>query len=206
MIVEWLPLVFTAGWGSGVNAYAVVLVLSLLGRYADVAAIPDVLASPPVLIAAAVLFGVELVADKVPYVDSLWDAGHTVVRPAVGGALGLMLTGDASTWQQALAVSTGGTVALLSHLAKASLRLAVNTSPEPASNVAVSAAEDLSVAGVLSLILISPWVAAAVAAVLLLAALVLTFYVWRLVRRGWRRLRRRSERGPGAPLWGAPPA
>lgn len=202
MMVEWLPLVFTAGWGSGINAYAVVMLLSLLGRYAGVDAVPQVLTSPPVLVAAAVLFGVELVADKIPYLDSAWDALHTVIRPTVGAALGLMLSGDATTWQQALAVSTGGTVAFLSHAAKASLRLAVNTSPEPASNVVVSAAEDLSVAGVLSLILISPWLAAAAAAVLLVLALILTFFVWRMVRRGWQAWRRRRLPGP---LWGAAP-
>lgn len=201
-MVEWLPMVFTAGWGSGVNAYAVVLLLSLLGRYAGVEAVPQVLTSPAVLVAAAVLFGVELVADKIPFLDSAWDAIHTVIRPTVGAALGLMLSGDATSWQQALAVSTGGTVAFLSHAAKASIRMAVNTSPEPASNVVVSAAEDLSVAGVLSLILISPWLAAAVAAVLLVIALVITFFVWRMVRRGWQAWRRRRF---GGPLWGAPP-
>lgn len=202
MFLEWLPLVFTAGWGSGVNAYAVVLLLGLLGRYAGVEAIPQMLTSPTVLIAAGVLFGVELVADKIPYLDSAWDALHTVIRPAVGGALGLMLSGEATSWQQALAITTGGGVALVSHLAKASLRLAVNTSPEPASNVVVSAAEDLSVAGVLSLILLSPWVAAGVALVLLVAAIVATFFAWRMVRRGLRALRARRW---GGPAWGAPP-
>lgn len=206
MVVEWLPLVFTAGWASGVNAYAVVLLLGLLGRLTPLGGIPELLTSPTVLIAAGALFLVEVVADKIPYVDSGWDAVHTFIRPAVGGGLGLMLTGDADTWQQALGLSMGGALAFASHLAKSGIRLAVNTSPEPMSNVVVSGAEDLAVAGVLATALLSPWLAAALAAVLLVLAGILGFLAWRSVRRGWRmwRGRRVPVTPPGLPPSGAP--
>ena len=90
---------------------------------------------------AAALFLVEMVADKVPFLDSAWDAVHTVVRPAVGAAVAALLAGDATSMEQALMATTGGVTALASHAVKAGLRLAVNSSPEPASNIAVSAGE-----------------------------------------------------------------
>ncbi len=191
MVVDWLPLVFSSGWASGINAYAVMLVLGLVGRFGHVEAVPQLLTRPGVLAAAGVLFAIELVADKVPYVDSLWDGVHTVIRPVVGGSLGLLMTGDADSWQQALAVTTGGTAALVSHLAKAGLRLGVNTSPEPVSNVVVSSAEDLTVAGVVSLALIAPWVAAGIAAVLLIISVTVVVLLAQRIRRALRHRRRR---------------
>ncbi len=202
MVVEWLPLVFASGWASGINAYAVVLLLSLLGRFAGLDGVPELLTRPSVMIAAAVLFLIEVVADKIPYVDSTWDAVHTFIRPAIGGALGLMLTQDGQNWQQALGLSLGGGLALASHLAKSGIRLAVNTSPEPVSNVVVSGTEDLAVAGVLTTALVSPWLAAGLAAVLLVVALIVGFFAWRWVRRGWRIWR--GRRVPVAPMPGGP--
>ena len=97
---ELLPMVFTSGWASGVNAYAVVLVLGLFGRFGGVDSVPPALQRTDVLVVALLLFAVELVADKVPYLDSAWDAAHTFVRPVVGAALGLLIAGDASSLQQ----------------------------------------------------------------------------------------------------------
>lgn len=189
---ELVPMVFTSGWASGVNAYAVVLLLGLLGRFAGVDAVPGQLERTDVLVVATVLFVAELVADKVPFVDSIWDAVHTVVRPAVGAAIGAMLAGDSSSLEQALMATTGGVTALASHAVKAGVRLAVNTSPEPASNIAVSTGEDLTVAGVIALLVVQPWVAASIAAVLLVAggiAVVLLMDRIRRVRRRWRQRR-----------------
>lgn len=191
---QLLPWVFTSGWASGVNAYAVVLLLGLFGRFGHASEVPAALERTDVLIAAALLFAVELVADKIPYVDSAWDAIHTVVRPVIAGAVAALLAGDAGTLQQALAAGAGGATALASHAVKAGLRLAVNTSPEPASNVAVSAGEDLTVAGVVSLAVVQPWVAAALAAVLLIAGGALVTVLWRRVRLARRRWRERRER------------
>lgn len=185
-------MVFTSGWASGVNAYAVVLILGLFGRFGGVDSVPTALARTDVLVVAAVLFAIELVADKIPYVDSTWDAVHTVVRPAIGAALGAMLAGDASTLEQALLATTGGITALASHAVKAGLRAAVNTSPEPASNIAVSTAEDLTVAGVISLAVIQPWIAALLAGTLLVIGLVLVFLALSRIRAA--RARRRERR------------
>lgn len=187
-------MVFSSGWASGINAYAVVLLMGLLGRFADVDSVPEALTRVDVMVVAAVMFGVEFVADKIPYVDSGWDAISTAIRPTVGAALGLLIAGDASSVEQATLAAVGGGTALVSHLVKGGLRLAVNGSPEPASNVAVSVGEDVSVAGVVLLAVSYPWIAAAVAAVLLAAGLVLLFYVGRRVRRGWRRWKGREPR------------
>ena len=196
---ELLPLVFTSGWASGVNAYATVLVLGLLGRFAGVEQVPAGLERTDVLVAAAVLYLLEFVTDKIPYVDSLWDSVHTVIRPAVGTVIALLVSGDASTLHQAVLAATGGTTALASHLVKGGLRLAVNTSPEPASNVVVSLAEDGAVAGLVALVLAYPWLAAGIAALLLTTGLTLVVRLWSRIRRALRRRReRRAAREPSA--------
>lgn len=193
MGADILPWVLTSGWASGINAYAVVLVMGLLGRFGHVAAVPDALTRTDVLVAATVLFLVELVADKVPWLDSAWDSVHTVIRPAVGATIGYLLVHDSAGLGTAFAAATGGVLALASHGVKAGLRLGVNTSPEPASNIAVSSAEDLTVAAVISLAALHPWAAATVALTLLLAGAGLVVVVLRRVRRlrrryaGWRR-------------------
>ena len=197
MTGELLPLVFASGWASGVNAYATVLLLGLLGRFAGVDAVPGGLERTDVLAAAAVLFVVELVADKVPYVDSTWDTIHTAIRPTVGAVIGLLVAGEADSLETAVLTATGGVTALMSHLVKAGLRLAVNTSPEPASNIAVSVAEDVSVAGVVALAVAAPWVAAGIAALLLVTGATLVIFLASRIRRGLRRRReRRSSAGP----------
>ena len=126
--MEALPLAFTTGWASGINAYACVLILGLLGRFAGADDVPEALTSNAVLIAAGVLFAFEFVADKIPYVDSAWDAISTVIRPTIGAILAALLAGQATTLHQAIIATTGGLVALLSHTVKSSLRLAINTS------------------------------------------------------------------------------
>jgi hypothetical protein len=187
--MELLPWVFTTGWASGINGYLVVLLLGLVDRFATLGQIPDALARTDVLVAAGVMFAVDTVADKVPYVDSTWDAVHTAIRPAIGAALGALLAGDASSLEQALAATAGGVTALASHAVKAGLRAAVNTSPEPASNVTVSVAEDVGVASVVSLAVVAPWVAAGIAALLLATGIVLVLLLLSRVR-AWRRRRR----------------
>ena len=193
-MTELLPLVFTSGWASGVNAYATVLLLGLLGRFAGLDAVPAGLERTDVLIAAALLYAVEFVADKVPYVDSTWDAVHTVIRPTIGTVIGLLVAGDAESLDQAVLAATGGVTALVSHLVKAGLRLAVNTSPEPASNIGVSLAEDVSVAGVIAVAVAAPWVAAGIAAALLLTGVALVVLLAKRIRRArtrWARWRAR---------------
>ena len=186
-----LPLVFTSGWASGVNAYATVLLLGLLGRFGSVDAVPAGLQRTDVLIAAAILYAVEFVADKIPYVDSTWDAVHTAIRPTIGTVIGLLAGGDATSLDQAVLAATGGVTALASHLVKSGLRLAINTSPEPASNIGVSLLEDFSVAGIIALAVAAPWVAAAIAAVLLAAGIILVVVLASRIRRARERWRAR---------------
>lgn len=188
--MEALPWVFSSGWASGINSYAVVLILGLAGRFTSVDGVPAALGRNDVLIVAGILFLVDLVADKVPYIDSTWDAIHTVIRPAVGAAIGAMMTGQADSMTTAIGATTGGVTALASHAVKAGLRAAVNTSPEPASNVVVSAGEDVTVASVVSLSLLWPWVAASIAGFLLLLG---GTVVWFLASRIQRYRRRRRS-------------
>lgn len=199
-MVDLVPWVFTSGWASGVNAYAVVLVLGLLGRFAGVDAVPVALQRTDILLGAAVLYGLEFVVDKIPWLDSTWDAVHTAIRPILGAAIGLLLAGDASSVEQALAAAAGGLSALASHAVKAGLRAAINTSPEPASNIAVSVAEDVTVAGLISLAVAAPWVAAGIAATLLLAGVVVIVAIASRIRRFRERRRHRAAVRSGRPL------
>jgi hypothetical protein len=190
--MESLALVFSSGWASGVNAYLVLLVLGVADRVEDVDAIPDVLGSWPVLAAAGFMFAMEFVADKIPYVDSTWDAISTAIRPTVGAVVGILIAGQADSLNEAVAAVVGGASALASHSVKMGSRLALNTSPEPVTNISASLVEDLAVLGVMWFAVEHPVAAAVVAAVLLVAGLVVLYALARLVRRGWRRWRTRA--------------
>lgn len=185
---------FASGWASGVNAYLCVVVLGLFGRLGGIEAVPEALTRTDVLVVAGVLYALEFVTDKIPYVDSLWDAVSTVIRPTVGAVIGLLVAGDASSLEQALLATSGGGAALASHLVKGGLRLIVNTSPEPASNIVVSVGEDLVVAGVATLTVIAPQVALVVAVILLVLGIALLVLLWTRVRRGYRRYRAWRDR------------
>jgi hypothetical protein len=188
--MDLLPLAFTSGWTSGINAYATVLILGLVGRFAGVEEIPSGLQRTDVLVVAGVLTVVEFVADKIPYVDSIWDGVSTIVRPIAGAVVGILLAGGQGDLVTITLASVGGVTALISHLVKAGLRLAINTSPEPASNIGASLAGDISVAGLTTLAVLNPVPAAVIAGVLLLAGVVLTVAVLSRVRRGWHAFRR----------------
>ncbi|MCW2757857.1 MAG: hypothetical protein JWO46_1603 [Nocardioidaceae bacterium] len=180
-------LAFSTGWASGVNAYLVVLVLGLSERFGDVSAIPDVLGRVDVLIGAAVLYGIEFVADKVPYLDSTWDAISTVLRPTVAAAIGVAVAGTDPDANAVLYGGMSGLTALASHSVKAGSRLAINTSPEPFTNIGASLGEDVTVLGVVVLAINHPVIALGVTATLLVLGLVTLFFVVTYVRRGWRR-------------------
>ncbi|MFE9257871.1 DUF4126 domain-containing protein [Streptomyces sp. NPDC006879] len=186
-----LPLVFTSGWASGINAYAVVLLLGLFGATGLSDEVPAALQRPDVLIVAGVLFLCEAVADKIPYVDSAWDAAHTVIRPVAGAVVGALLAGQSGSLPDLAAGAVGGTTALLSHLVKAGTRMAVNTSPEPASNIVLSTIEDLSVAALVTFAVFHPVAAATLAGLFLLAGGFLVFFLASRIRRF---LRRRAQR------------
>lgn len=187
-----LPLVFSTAWASGVNAFLAVLLLGLVDRIGDLEQIPDQLARTDVLIGSSVLFAVEFVADKIPYVDSTWDAISTVIRPTIGTVIALLVSGDASSLEQAGYAVLGGGTALASHTVKAGGRLALNTSPEPFSNIVASLSEDVAVVAVVLLAIRHPWLAGIVCAVLLVVGVVVLRKVLQIVRRGWRRWRGRT--------------
>ena len=172
-----LAFVFSSGWASGLNCYLVVLVLGVADRVHDTDQVPNVLARWDVLGAAAFLYAMEFVADKIPYVDSTWDVVSTAIRPTAGAVAGVV----------------GGGSALLSHAVKTGARLAINSSPEPVTNIGASITEDVAVLGVVWFAIDHPRAAAAIAAVLLLGGLVLLFVLGRLVRRGWRRWKGRDR-------------
>jgi hypothetical protein len=193
--VDSLALAFSSGWASGVNCYLVVLVLGISDRVGGFADVPDVLGRWDVLAVAFVLYAFEFVADKIPYVDSTWDVVSTAIRPTAGAVVGVLIAGQADSLDEAVLGVVGGGAALLSHLAKAGGRLAINSSPEPVTNIAASVAEDVTVLAVVWFALEHPRAAAAVAGLLLAAGLVLLLLLARLVRRGWRRWKRREPPG-----------
>ncbi|MEU6850785.1 DUF4126 domain-containing protein [Actinacidiphila alni] len=189
-----LPLVFTSGWASGINAYAVVLLLGLTGRAGITDEVPPSLQRTDVLVIAAVLFLCEAVADKIPYVDSAWDVVHTLIRPVAGGVVAALLAGQNGSLSDLAAGAIGGSTALASHLVKAGTRLAVNTSPEPASNIVVSLAEDLGVAAIITFALFHPVAAAVIAGVLLVLGITVVLLLLSRIRRALRRRKERRER------------
>lgn len=193
-----------SGWASGLNLYLVVVLLGLAGR-TGLAEIPAALTRTDVLVIAGVIFVLEFVVDKVPWLDSAWDTFHTAVRPLGAAAIGLLLTGEAETWQQVTAALGAGGLATAAHAAKATTRVAVNTSPEPVSNAVVSVAEDGLVTLVIALAVTNPIVALVVVLVLLAAGATLTIVLWRTARRALARRRQRRAR-PSAPRGGAPPS
>jgi hypothetical protein len=190
--VDALALTFSSGWASGINAYLVVLVLGIADRVGSFADIPDALGRWDVLAAAGFLYAMEFIADKIPYIDSTWDAISTAIRPTVGAVIGVLLAGDASSLDQAVLAVVGGGTALLSHLAKAGGRLAINSSPEPVTNVAASLTEDAAVLGVVWFSIEHPQAAAAIAGVLLLFGLGLLLVIGRWIRRGWRKWKKKD--------------
>jgi hypothetical protein len=196
--VDSLAYVVTSGWASGISVYATVLVTGLAGRFGGLESVPHAFERTDVLIVAGVLAACEFVADKIPLVDSAWDVAHTVIRPAFAAVVGGLIAGETGDLNEAVAAMLGGTTALTSHATKASLRLAVNASPEPVSNIALSLVEDTAVVGVLLLAVDHPWAALAVALVLLFAGVVLVTLAIRRIREGVRRFRGRFA-GPTRP-------
>ncbi|PVE10988.1 DUF4126 domain-containing protein [Streptomyces scopuliridis] len=199
-----LPLIFTSGWASGINAYAVVLLFGVFGATGLSDEVPESLQRTDVLIVAAALFLCDAVADKIPYVDSVWDSVHTVIRPVSGAVVGALLAGQSGSLPEVAAGAVGGSTALVSHLVKAGARMAINTSPEPFSNIFVSTAEDLGVAGIIAFAVFHPVAAAVIAGTLLLLGVVTVAFLASRIR-GFlrRRARRRAEKRLAT---GAPPA
>jgi hypothetical protein len=191
--LEALSLAMGTAWTSGINLYATVAALGLAGRM-DMIHLPQnlqVLMHPGVIAVACVMYLIEFFADKVPYVDSGWDALHTFIRVPAGAVLAAGALGDMSPALELMAILAGGAVALSSHAAKATARLAINASPEPFSNWTASVVEDLTVFGGLWLIFNHPLV------MIILVLAFIALIVWivpkllRLAKHGFQVLRDR---------------
>jgi hypothetical protein len=178
-------------FAAGVNLYATVAVIGLAARFDWVLLPPqfEIFASPLVIAVALVLYLVEFLADKVPYVDTAWDIAHTIVRPLGGAFVAVASVGETSPAAQGLAALVGGSLAAGSHLTKAGTRAVANTSPEPLSNWALSLAEDGLVVGLGILALTYPVTALVVTIVLVGLMAVFAAAIVRAVRRRFSSLR-----------------
>jgi hypothetical protein len=176
-LAQVIPLAFA----SGLNLYATIAVLGLSAHYGLVRLPQHFQAfdNPYVITFALGMYLVEFVADKIPWLDSLWDALHTVIRPLGGALVAATAMGDASSGMQTIAALLGGTVAMTTHLAKAGTRAAANTTPEPFSNWVLSFSEDFATQ--------YPMIALAIALVLLGLIVAFASVLIRFARRRFRR-------------------
>jgi hypothetical protein len=194
--IQLLALAAALGWASGLRLYLTVLLVGIAGRWGWIALPPglQILGTPLVMACAAALAAVEFLADKIPFVDSAWDALHTLIRIPAGAALvaGLVSgwAGDQGQAWTVVAALFGGGLAAAAHTAKASTRAAVNTSPEPFSNIGLSLAGDVAVPTMLWLAWAQPWVFFPVLAVALAVMAALIWFCFKFVRALLRRVRR----------------
>jgi hypothetical protein len=188
--IETLGLALGAGFSSGLNLYATVATLGLLQRLGILRLPPglQVLSHPWVLGIAIALYLLEFFADKIPYLDTLWDAIHTFIRPPAAAILAFAAAGGAAPeWRWGAAIIAGG-VALTSHGAKASTRAAVNTSPEPFSNWIISFGEDLLAVWLTWMATAHPLATTIIVAALVALSIFLLYRLFRFARRALQRL------------------
>jgi len=187
---QTLGLALGAGFSSGLNLYATVATLGLLERF-GVIHLPQslhVLSHPIILILAIVLYFVEFFADKVPYVDTVWDVIHTFIRPPAAALIAYTAAGAApAEWRWGAALLAGG-VALTSHGTKASARAAVNTTPEPLSNWALSFGEDVLAVWLTWMATVHPVATSIVVVALVALSVFLLIHLFRFARRALQRL------------------
>ncbi|WP_288349672.1 DUF4126 domain-containing protein [uncultured Thalassospira sp.] len=187
-IVETLALSMGSAWASGVNLYGTVVVLGMMDNFGFIDLPPDlqILASWWVLAIAIFLYLIEFVADKIPVVDSLWDALHTFIRIPAGallaaGAVSGLDLGLGDEAQTVISLLVGGTIAAGSHFTKAGSRAAINTSPEPVTNSVASVTEDIAVFGALYTVVFHPVVFFVLLAVFVLLLIWLVPKIWRFI-------------------------
>jgi hypothetical protein len=176
-------------FAAGINLYATVAILGLASRYGWVALPPQFQAFDNnwIIGTALTLYVIEFVADKIPWVDSVWDAVHSVIRPLGGAVIAVTTLGEASTTTETMVALFGGALAASTHFTKSGTRVMANASPEPFSNWALSIGEDLFVVGLGFLALKYPAAAAVVVIVCLAIIVVLSAWIIKAVRRRFRR-------------------
>lgn len=176
-------------FAAGINLYATVAILGLASRYEWVK-LPEqfrVFDNDIVIGVALVLYVIEFVADKIPWVDSVWDAVHTVIRPLGGALIAVATLGETTPAVEGLVALLGGTLAATTHFTKAGTRAVVNTSPEPFSNWILSVGEDIFVVGLGLLALKYPAAAAIVVLISIVLMIIFASWIIRAVRRRWSR-------------------
>lgn len=184
-IVALIALTMGVGWASGINLYATLATLGILGMTGNMV-LPEelnVLTNPMVIAAAGLMYMVEFTADKIPGVDSVWDSIHTFIRIPAGAVLAAGMVGDAGAGVELAAAIVGGGMATTTHVTKTGSRMLINTSPEPMSNWAASITEDIVVILGLWTAVQNPWL------FLLLLALFILLLVW-LLPKIWRALKK----------------
>ncbi|MGB6691899.1 MAG: DUF4126 domain-containing protein [Terracidiphilus sp.] len=178
---ELVALLVAVSFAAGLNVYATVATLGLLGR-AGVLALPPglhLLMNGWVIGAGIALFVVEFFADKVPAFDLIWNALHTFIRVPVAALLAYQATSTLSPGEQLAATLAGGVIALIAHGGKTAVRAAVTPSPEPFSNITLSLGEDVLAVFLTWMATWSPWVATSIALSLILITILLVRWVWR---------------------------
>jgi len=209
--IEAISLAMGTAWTSGINLYATVAALGI-ARQMELIQLPqnlEVLAHPAVIAIACIMYVIEFFADKVPYLDSGWDALHTFIRVPAGAILAARALGDMNPALELAAMLAGGSIALAAHGTKATVRLAINASPEPFSNWTASVTEDVAVFGGIWMIFNHPIV------MIVLVVAFIGLGVWilpkiiRMAKRGFQALRDRMrgvKPDQTAPTNGSPPA
>ena len=185
--IHAVSLMLGAGWAAGINLYAAMLVIGVLGISGQIELPPglELLSHPGVLTAAGIMYVVEFFADKIPGADTGWDGLHTFIRiPAgalmAGGAADGLNIGQGG---ELIGLLVGGGLAATSHVAKAGTRALINTSPEPVTNLTASLTEDVAVVGGLWVALHHPWVFLSLLVAFLLLVAWLLPRLWRALRR-----------------------
>jgi len=183
--VEVIALTMGVAWASGINLYAAMFMLGWMGSTGDINLPVDmeILSNPLVMTAAGFMYCVEFFADKIPGVDTGWDAIHTFIRIPAGAMLASAAVGDVSPAIELSALILGGTLATGSHMAKAGSRLMINTSPEPVTNWTASITEDVAVIGGLWAALNHPWLFVAALVIFILLVIWLLPKLWRGLKR-----------------------
>lgn len=190
---ELLALLATSSFAAGLNVYATVATLGLLGR-SGVLALPEklgMLESWPVISIAAAMFVVEFFADKIPYFDLIWNGLHTFIRIPVAAFIAYQASAQMSPGTQMAATALGGVIATVAHTSKTAVRAGVTPSPEPVSNVALSSIEDVGAIGLTWFASSHPYIAAGIVLILILLLVLVTRWIVRSIRTGYRQLRER---------------
>ena len=190
VLLATLALLIGTSWASGINLYAVLLVMGLGGStgYIDLPVELAVLEDPLIIGVAGMMYVVEFFADKIPGVDSIWDTIHTFIRIPAGAMLAAGTVGDVTPAMEIAAGLLGGSIAATSHTTKSSTRLLINTSPEPATNWSASVSEDLLVLTGLWTALNYPLIFLTIFVLLIILTIWMLPKIWLLIKVFWTKI------------------